>query len=82
MNSDISQCKSCWKWEYTMYIYSSKYNSSHKLKHHREMAQYCKTNFKINSPKLKTKKEKPYTYSFKYINCKNKHQMNSNICSF
>ena len=31
---------------------------------------------------LKIKKEELYTHSFKYINCKNKYQINSNNCLF
>ena len=83
MNSGVYYCKNCWKWGYT--TYSSKYqkcNSSHELKHHREMVWYYKANFKINSPKFETKKEESCIHSFKYINCKSKYQIDSNICPF
>ena len=43
---------------------------------------YYKTNPKTNPPRLKTKKEEPCIYSFKCINCKGKHQADSNICLF
>ena len=59
-----------------------KCNGPDKLEHHREIVWYYKANFKINSLRLKTKKEKPCTYSFKYINCKGKYQMDSNNCLF
>jgi len=38
-----------------------KCNNLHKLEHYREIAWYYKTNFKINPPRLETKKEKPCT---------------------
>ena len=41
-----------------------------------------KANFKTNLPRLETKKEKPYSHLFKYINCKEEHQANSNIYLF
>ena len=64
------------------YIHRVKYNGLHKLEHHREIVWYCKANFKTSPPRLKTKKEEPYTYSFKYINYKDKYQINSNNCLF
>ena len=46
------------------------------------MIWYYKANFKTSPSMLKTKKEELYTHSFKYINCKNKYQINSNNCLF
>ena len=43
-----------------------------------EMAQCCKANFKINSLRLETKKGKLCSHSFKHINCKGQHQVDSN----
>jgi len=40
-----------------------------------EMAWYCKANFKINSPRLETKKDKSYLYSFKYTAKRNIKQI-------
>ena len=59
-----------------------KFNSLHKLEYYREIAWYCKANFKTNSFGLETKKEKPYTHSFRYINCKSDHQMDNINCQF
>ena len=59
-----------------------KYNGPYKLEHHRKMVWYCKVNFKTNTLRLETKKGELYTHSFKYINYKNKHQVNSNNCLF
>ena len=88
MNPSILQCKNYWKWDYTTftcYIYRvkyQKYNGPHKFKHYREMVWCCKANFKTNLPRLELKKDKLYTYSFKYINFKDKHQANSYNCPF
>ena len=41
-----------------------------------------KTNFNTNPPRLETKKREPYTHLFKYINCKEKYQADSNSCPF
>ena len=79
INSGISQCRNWWKWDHSIfvcYIYGFKYqkcNNPQKLEHYREMAWYCKINFKTNFPRLETKKEKPYTHLFKCINCKDEH---------
>ena len=51
------------------YVYEFKYvkcHSPHKAEYHMEMAWYCKVNFKINSPRLETKKDKSCLHSFKY----------------
>ena len=58
-----------------------KYNSTHKVEHHREMAWFCEANLKTNLPKLK-KKGKPCLYSFKCIKCKGGHQADRNYCLF
>ena len=61
---------------YTCHMHESKYqkyNSLQKLKHYKEIVWYCKANFKMNSLRLETKKEKSCTHSFKCINCKSKH---------
>jgi len=88
MNSSVPQCKNCWKWEYTAFVCCTngakcqKCNQSHKLEYHREMTWCCKANFKINPLRLEIKKGELYTYSFKYINCKGKYQIDSNNCLF
>ena len=66
-------------------VYGAKYvkcNSSHKIKYYREMIWCCKVNFKTNPSRLETKKEKPCLYSFKCINYKEEHQVDSNYCPF
>ena len=58
------------------HTHNSKYvkcNSPNKVEHHQDMAWCYKANFKTNPPRLKTKKDEPYLYSFKYINCKGDH---------
>ena len=40
-----------------------------------EMAWYCKANFKINSPRLETKKDKSCLHSFKYTAKRNIKQI-------
>ena len=43
MNFGVPQCKNCWKWDHTMYMYCmheskcQKYNDPHKLEHYREI---------------------------------------------
>ena len=59
-----------------------KCNSSYKVEYHREIVWCCKANFKTNLSKLETRKEEPYTYSFKCINYKEEHQANSNVYLF
>ena len=41
-----------------------------------------KANFKTNLSRLKTLKEELRSYSFKYVNCKGKYQIDSYNCSF
>lgn len=59
-----------------------KCNGLYKVKHYRYFAWCCKANFKINLPQLKMKQGKPYSHSFKCLNCKGNHQANSNTCLF
>ena len=59
-----------------------KCNSPYKVKHHRDIVWCCKTNFKTNLPRLKTKKEEPCLHSFKCINCKGEHQADRNMYLF
>ena len=88
INPNVPQYKNCWKWghiTFTCCMHGSKcvkYNSPHKVEHYRNIAWYCKMNFKTNLPRLETKKGESYPYSFKYINCKGEHQVNSNTCLF
>ena len=88
MNSSISQCKNCQKQRYTTFACKTqesryiKYNGPHKLEHHHHFAQYCKVNFKINLFRIETKQHEPYSYWFKYLNCKGDHQANSNTWLF
>ena len=76
MNSDVLQCKNCWKQRYLIFscrIQDAKYvkcNSSHKSEHHREFSWCCKANDKINPFRLKTKKGESCSHSFKCSNCK------------
>ena len=37
------------------------------------MVWCCKTNFKTNPSRLETKKEEPYTHTFKCVNYKGNH---------
>ena len=70
---------------FVYYAHGSKYvkcNGSHKVEHHKEMAQYCKANFKTNPPRLETKKGESCLYMFKCINCKDEYQANSNTYPF
>jgi len=88
MNPDIPQYKNCWKWDHTMFscrIQGSKCvkcNSPHKSKNHCKFGWYCKTNAKINPPRLETKKGEPCPYSFKCLNYCGDHQADSNLCLF
>ena len=84
MNPSVPQCKNCWKWGHTTFLYriqGAKYvkcNGPHKSKHHREFGWCCKANAKINPPKLETKKGEPCPHSFKCSNCCGDHQADSN----
>ena len=88
MNLDIPQYKNCWQWGYaTMSCHSQgskyvKYNSSHKSENYRQFRWCYKVNKKTNPPCIETKKDDPFLYSFKCLNCHRDHQANSNICPF
>ena len=88
MNLEVPQYKNCWKWEHTIffgYTYRSrciKCNKLYKIEYYHNLAWYCKVNFKINPPKIKTKKDKLCLHSFKHVNYKGKHQVDSNTCLF
>ena len=63
MNFGILQYKNCQKQRHTTFTYCShsskcqKCNSLYKIKHHREMVQYYKANFKIFLLNLKLRKK-------------------------
>ena len=88
MNSDIPQCKNCWKWGHMAGVCCiqgskyAKYNRLHLTNNHHDFAWCCKANDKLNPPKLKTKKSKPCPHLFKYLNCKGSHITNSIECPF
>jgi len=88
MNPEVPQCKNCWKWGHMAgicHIQEAKYvryNRSHLSEHHCHFTWYYKANDKTNSPKLEMKKSKPCPHSFKYLNCKGKHQADLNECPF
>jgi len=51
---------------FAYYMHGSKYvkyDSLHKIEHHRDFLWYYKANFKIKPLRLETKKDKPYLYS-------------------
>ena len=54
INPRVPQCKNCWKWEYSTFIYQAqeskciKCNSLHKSEHYWHFTWCCKMNFKIN----------------------------------
>jgi len=56
MNQGVSQCHNYWKWGHFTYscrVYRSqcqKCSRPHKLEYHRDLAWYCKANFKLNPP--------------------------------
>ena len=88
MSPGILQCKNCWKWGHMAGVFciqESKYircNGPHLTEYYHHFAWCCKANNKINLPRLETKKGKPCSHSFKYLNCKGKHQANSYDCPF
>jgi len=59
-----------------------KCNRLHKVEHYRHFTWCCKANFKTNLSRLETKQGKPCPHSFKCLNCKDKHQADSNTCLF
>ena len=88
MNPGVPLCKNCWKWDHTTFscriqgAKCVKYNSPHKLEHHREFSWCCKANDKTNPPRLETKKGEPCPHSFKCSNCKGDYQADSVHCPF
>jgi len=88
MNPEVPQCKNCWKWEHSIFSCRAqgskciKCNGPHKMEYHYQFAECCKANAKMNPLRLKMKQCKLCLYTFKYLNCKGKHQANSNVCSF
>ena len=88
MNSNISQCKNCWKWGHlagVCHIQGSKCakcNGPHLTDNHCDFAWCCKANNKVNLPKLETKKDKPCPHMFKCFNCKGSHLADSVDCLF
>ena len=88
VNSGISQCKNCWKWDHSTFscrIQGSKCvkcNGPHKLENYREFSWYCKANDKINPPHLETKKGELCLHTFKCTNCQGEHQVDSITCPF
>ena len=46
------------------------------------VSKHTITNFKMNSLQLETKQSELCLYTFKYLNCKDDYQMDSNKCSF
>ena len=59
-----------------------KYNGPHLSINHHHFAWCCKTNNKLNPPRLETKKGELCSHSFKCLNYKGNHQANSIECSF
>ena len=88
MNPGIPQYKNCWKWGHiarVCHIQESKCvrrNGPHLTKHHHHFAWYYKANKKTNPPRLETKKGESCPHTFKYLNCKGKHQADSYNCPF
>jgi len=58
------------------------HNSSHKTKYHCHFIWCCKANFKINLSRLETKQNELCSHIYKYSNCKDDHQADSNQCLF
>ena len=88
MNPGVFQCHNCWKWGHSTFSCRAhgskcqKWSRPYKLKHHRDLAWYCKANPKLDPPCLKTAQGLPYPHSFKYINCKEDHMVNNYKCPF
>jgi len=88
MNSEVLQCKNCWKWGHmtgVCHIQEAKcirYNGLHLSEYHYHFAWCCKANDKTNPLRLEIKKGKPCPYSFKCLNCKGNYQADSNECLF
>ena len=88
MNSGVSQYKNCWKWEHMTFLCRIqgskciKCNGPHKTEHHHYFVWCCKANPNTNPPRLETKQDELYSYSFRCLNCKGEHQPDSNQCYF
>ena len=88
MNPRVPQYKNCWKWghiTFACWIHSTKClkcNGLHKLDHHCDIAWCCKSNFKINPPRLKTPKDVYCTHNFKCVNYKEEYQADSILYPF
>jgi len=88
MNLGVPQCKNCWKWGHMAGVCCIqgakcvKCNRPHLSINHCHFTWCCKTNNKLNPPKLETKKDKPCSHSFKCLNCKGNHQADSIECPF
>ena len=84
MNLGMPQCKNHWRWGHTIFscrIQGAKYikcNRPHKLEYHQCFTQYYKANEKSNLSYLETKKSKLCLHTFKYSNCQDDHQADSN----
>ena len=80
MNPGILQYKNCQKQNHSSSICRIqrakyiKYNGPYQTIHYCEFTQCCKANNKTNPSKLEMKKSKLYLYTFKCLNCKEKHQ--------
>ena len=87
-NPGVSQCKNCWRWGHSTFGCWShvsrcvKCNGPHKTEHHRERAWCCKENTNVNLPRLVTKEGKLCPCSFKCVNCKDNHQVDSYTCPY
>ena len=88
INLGIPQCHNCWKWGHLTFFCRAhgsrcqKCNRSHKLKHYRDLAWYCKTNPKLNLLRLKTTQDAPCPHIFKCANYKGNHMTDNYKCSF
>jgi len=84
MNLGVLQYKNCWKWSHVTFSYKIqgakcvKCNSLHKLEYYCQFVWYCKVNNKMNLPCLETKKSEPCLHLFKYANCQDNYQADSN----
>ena len=88
MNLGIPQCKNYWKWGHATFscrIQGSKCikcNGPHKSENHCKFRWCCKTNEKMNPPRLETKKGELCPHTFKCSNYQGDHQANSNQYPF
>ena len=86
VNLGILQYKNCWKQGHTTlncHSHVSRYTKcygAHSTKHHRERAWCCMENKKTNQVATKVGELCPYT--FKCMNCKGNHQVDSISCPY